>query len=395
MAFSGIGTYLSRSCQRMRPSIQHYGSATALSQEKKTDLTFAVTEAEKIVGYPTSFLNLRWILTDELANVAIHLRKLIGINHPFLETARKLFIGSNLPAWGLIVLLVSKAYGSKVEFMEHDRDVTAGVLHSQRILAEVTEMLRTGIMMHKNVTVSNEHSQSFFKEFSFGNKIALLSGDILLSKSFHELACLRTPYLNEIMSASLRDASEAEFICSYNRVNVPIPTRPTSTDVVEVKTLFTTEPYETKEILGNPVAEWTVRNILAGASLLGKSCQGTLLLAKHSEEVQHSGCILGTSLALAWQAKLDQEDFLPGSSGNFSLVGAPVMLYLKRNPGFYENIEGEIDYEGLRSAIQNSVALTDTRELQRHFGSKALNELCTLPPSDARLGLENIIKTLI
>lgn len=45
-------------------------------------------EAEKIVGYPTSFLNLRWLLSDELANVAMHLRKLIGTDHPLLKTAR-------------------------------------------------------------------------------------------------------------------------------------------------------------------------------------------------------------------------------------------------------------------------------------------------------------------
>lgn len=48
----------------------------------------AVSEAEKIVGYPTSFLSLRWLLSDEIANVALHLRKLIGSNHPLLKTAK-------------------------------------------------------------------------------------------------------------------------------------------------------------------------------------------------------------------------------------------------------------------------------------------------------------------
>lgn len=48
----------------------------------------AINEAEKIVGYPTSFLSLRWLLNDEVANIALHLRKLIGTNHPLLNTAR-------------------------------------------------------------------------------------------------------------------------------------------------------------------------------------------------------------------------------------------------------------------------------------------------------------------
>jgi decaprenyl-diphosphate synthase subunit 2 len=55
---------------------------------QKPDWNRAVSEAEKIVGYPTSFLSLRWLLSDEIANVALHLRKLVGSNHPLLKTAK-------------------------------------------------------------------------------------------------------------------------------------------------------------------------------------------------------------------------------------------------------------------------------------------------------------------
>lgn len=57
-------------------------------QNSNSDWNRAVSEAERIVGYPTSFLNLRWILNDEIANVALHLRKIIGSNHPLLKTAK-------------------------------------------------------------------------------------------------------------------------------------------------------------------------------------------------------------------------------------------------------------------------------------------------------------------
>lgn len=60
----------------------------ATKNVQKNDWNKAVSEAEKIVGYPTSFLYLRWILNDEIANVALHLRKLIGSNHPLLRTAK-------------------------------------------------------------------------------------------------------------------------------------------------------------------------------------------------------------------------------------------------------------------------------------------------------------------
>lgn len=57
-------------------------------QEEKPDWNRVVGEAEKIVGYPTSFLSLRWLLSDEIANVALHLRKLVGTNHPLLKIAK-------------------------------------------------------------------------------------------------------------------------------------------------------------------------------------------------------------------------------------------------------------------------------------------------------------------
>lgn len=62
--------------------------ATNLATNRKPDWNKAVSEAEKIVGYPTSFLSLRWLLSDEIANVALHLRKLVGSNHPLLKTAK-------------------------------------------------------------------------------------------------------------------------------------------------------------------------------------------------------------------------------------------------------------------------------------------------------------------
>jgi len=61
------------------------------SSTKVTDWNRAVSEAEKIVGYSTSFLSLRCLLSDELSNVAMQMRKLVGTGHPLLKTARHLF----------------------------------------------------------------------------------------------------------------------------------------------------------------------------------------------------------------------------------------------------------------------------------------------------------------
>lgn len=55
---------------------------------QKPDWNRAVSEAGKVVGYPSSFLSLRWLLSDEIANVALHLRRMVSSNHPLLKTVK-------------------------------------------------------------------------------------------------------------------------------------------------------------------------------------------------------------------------------------------------------------------------------------------------------------------
>lgn len=164
----------------------------------KHDWNRAVSEAEKIVGYPTSFLSLRWLLSDEIANVALHLRKLVGSDHPLLKTTKTLlYTGTNnMQAWGLIVLLVSKAAGHISSIPDVEQDKSAGVLHSQRALAEVTEMIRISHLVHQGLVnlqplIESGVDLSSQSDMTFGNKIALLTGDYLLGNSSVELARLR------------------------------------------------------------------------------------------------------------------------------------------------------------------------------------------------------------
>jgi decaprenyl-diphosphate synthase subunit 2 len=96
--------------------------------EEKSKWNYVVKEAERVVGYPTSFLSLRWILNDEIANVATHVRKLIGTSHPLLKTAKNLILRDEQLTWGLIVLLMSKVAGLNSNFSELECDRTAGIL---------------------------------------------------------------------------------------------------------------------------------------------------------------------------------------------------------------------------------------------------------------------------
>lgn len=54
----------------------------------------------------------------------------------------------------------------------------SGVLHSQRAVAEIVEMKRTGHMIHKtmvNLQEKEKHGDKY-KDLLYGNKIVLLTG---------------------------------------------------------------------------------------------------------------------------------------------------------------------------------------------------------------------------
>lgn len=395
----------------------------ASKQVQKHDWNRAVSEAEKIVGYPTSFLSLRWLLSDEIANVALHLRKLVGSNHPLLKTAKYLlYNGKNtMQAWGLIVLLISKAAGHAPSIPDMEQDKSAGVLHSQRALAEVTEMIRISHLVHNslvNLQPESEASKDIasYEDMTFGNKIGLLSGDYLLSHSCAELASLRNQDLVALISSSVRDFAEAEFVGDRDEQNNPLPSKPqqlapspveeTNTkqleldndeDTVESDVLI---PLGIAAHMGVPEKEWALRHILNAGSLLGKSCQGALMLARLPDDIQKQGYLFGKHLSLAWQACLDVEPFqnnrLP-VDGTFCLVSAPVLFHLEHDPSLYEHIEkgkvsiDNIDYEKIHSIIMSGPGLDKTKQLQRKHTMAAMKVLVKFPPSDARTALENII----
>jgi decaprenyl-diphosphate synthase subunit 2 len=101
-----------------------------------------------------------------------------------------------MQTWGLIILLVSKMANSK-EILESVQDKQEGVLMSQRTLAEVVEIVRTANMIHSLGVLNLQHWQksgndlSFDSDLIFGNKIALLGGDILLGNASMQMAQLK------------------------------------------------------------------------------------------------------------------------------------------------------------------------------------------------------------
>ena len=81
----------------------------------------------------------------------------------------------------------------------------------------------------------------------------------------------------ELISTSISDFMEAEFIGVQDTQSNAIPTN-----------------NMTRE-------EWAARTFLAAGSLMAKSCQATLVLAGHSEDMQQKGFEFGKQIAYSWQ----------------------------------------------------------------------------------------------
>lgn len=262
-------------------------------------------------------------------------------------------------------------------------------------------MIRTSNIVHNSLLNIENKAEEELLNVNFGNKIALLTGDYLLSSSFRELAGLKNQEVNEIVSATLRDLAESQFIEPRDSQNRPLPSKPLPIqEDIEIANQFGTDPVPLEKVLGNCKSEWTLRHLLGGASLLAKCCQGALRLAGHSDELQEHGYVFGRNMALAWQARIDAELFKDGVTGPFSLISAPVMFHLRHDPSFYDEIiKGQngvekVDYEYIREVVKEGPGLDETTELKKEFSDKALDVLNEFNDNEAKNALVNMINSL-
>ncbi|XP_012931535.1 decaprenyl-diphosphate synthase subunit 2 isoform X5 [Heterocephalus glaber] len=338
-------------------TISALGSWRGHSSKSPTHWNQVVSEAEKIVGYPTSFMSLRCLLSDELSNIAMQVRKLVGTQHPLLTTARGFVHDSrhNLQLRGLVVLLISKAAGtSSMDTSCQNYDVVSGIYSCQRSLAEITELIHTALLVHRGIVNLSElqSSDGPLKDMQFGNKIAVLSGDFLLANACNGLALLQNTKEHDI------------------------------TDDIGIST-------------------WKEQTFLSHGALLAKSCQAAMELAKHNAEVQGTAFRYGKHVAMSHKIHSDLQPFIKEKSSDsvaFNLNSAPVVLhqeFLGRDLWMKQIREaqekGRLDYAKLRETIKAGKGVTSAIDLCCYHGNKALEALESFPPSEARSALENIV----
>ncbi|XP_045469581.1 all trans-polyprenyl-diphosphate synthase PDSS2-like [Harmonia axyridis] len=345
-------------------------------------------KAESTVGFSTSFLNLRWLLSDEIANLASSVSKILGTNHPILKTAKNILIKSDVPSWGLIILLLSKANCVNARFSE-GKDGTSGILHTQRMVAEIVETLKTGIFFHRSLQLKQE-LQQLPPQIHQGNKLALLVGDYLITKSYQILAEVNNSEVEEIISSALRDLCEEEFFGDRDKEDECIPSKRYLPDDAPLTVdTYRFEPYDHKIYLGRPKAEWTMRNCLGGAFLLGRGCYAAVKLSETSEHFQNSGFTFGVNFALALQARKDLNALSEDSTGQLEKVSAPILFHLEGDSSLDL---GNNDTLMLRRKIREGPGIQKTNDMLGEFLMRAEMSLMEFPSCEARHVLHNMLK---
>ncbi|XP_059208640.1 decaprenyl-diphosphate synthase subunit 2 [Centropristis striata] len=373
-------TWSRLSCKALSSRAQR--TLSLFSSSGPSNWSKVVSDAEKIVGYPTSFMSLRCLLSDELSNVAMLVRKLIGTQHPLLNTARGFVYDSrnNLQMRGLIVLLLSKAAGPSHAASDLlAQDMVSGIYPSQRNLAEITELIHTAFLVHRGIVDLKGWTDSDgpLKDMEFGNKMAVLSGDFLLANACTGLAQLNNTKVVELISSAIGDVVQG--IYSENSIHAE----------------------ENSPTDGIDAAAWEEHAFLSHGALLAKSCQAAMQLAKHDKESQRLAFKYGKHLSLGHKLNSDLQPFVKSSVGepvSFSFSAAPVVFHRqlvgqerwRQQLQQVTTLRNQLDYSKLLATVKSEKGVSSAVDLCCYHSNKALEAIQAFPSSEARSALENI-----
>lgn len=355
------------------------GTFSSYFRSASTPWQRVVTRAERLVGYPTSFMSLRHLLSDEVAQVAVQLRRLVGSEHPLLRTARGL-LGEqkrNSQTRGLLLLLFSKAAAPPA---------SGAILPAQRSLAEVLETIHTAGLIHRGIVEPRSDA-----DLHFGNRLATLSGDFLLASASTGLADLGNTRVVEWMSSAIGDLVQAEFL--------PLAL---AGDRLEGQR-SPAAPRQLVEIArGLGPSDWEDYVALSQGSLLSAALRSAMALAEAEEDVQAAAGRFGLQWArlhaLAEELKRLQAAE-PEAEEPFGLCPRPGLAHilLAASGG---GVTGEADrlYAwGRRAGEAEPQELLECRRRAKEAAAEAKAALkgAGLPEGEGRETLCGLVETLL
>lgn len=394
----------------------------------------AMTQAENVVGDSSDFSNLQKWVSGEFNNITKYLQKLIGTNHPMLETAKRCTYISegkmgSAQARGLTVILTAKAIENLARHTCDDKAMIE-LIKNQISLAEMTEITYSAYMIHRGVMdlkmfgLENVDSkprdsqilQKHAKELHYGNKVSILCGDFLLAYVMRGLGDLFSSKAVDLVASAITEFMEGEFLLI--------------------------DDWRSKNYLlsddSRDIRRWERRSYSTIGSLQGNTCQAALVLANIDGKLQKDAREFGKNLGMAWQAHTELQPFLSPvyepielpempPYPSYDLNCLPVLLFLrhahKNNSNFrlmlnelkgyptgepsasqlnwrgsliHQHIHQEpVDYKKLHEIVLDTKHPVDeTCEIIQSYSQRAIKHLDSFPPSQAKDVLGDICESL-
>lgn len=243
------------------------------------------------------------LVDRDISTLAGCIKELIGSDHPVLESCAKYFfdIDGGKKIRPAMVLLVSYALNSGVA-NARDSSSTQMASPSQKRLAEITEMIHTASLFHDDVIdkASTRRGAPSVNQV-FGNKLAILGGDFLLSRASVALARLRNLEVVELLSMVIEHLVKGEIM------QMRPPSAAVSRNDVSL------------------LEHYLQKNFYKTASLMANSCLAASVLGGFDEKSCRASYLFGAHTGQAFQLIDDALDF----EGSLSSIGKAPLADLK------------------------------------------------------------------
>lgn len=299
-------------------------------------------------------------------------------------------------------------------------DAANGVLPKQRRLAEIVEMIHTASLLHDDVIdLSDSRRGRPSGNIAFTNKMAVLAGDFLLGRASVAIARLRNPEVIELLSTTIANLVEGEFMQLKNTVLsndpltvandgdlkvMPIPTG----KVPVVEHAYAVSRVDHATNVDAAFEYYLHKTYLKTALLMAKSARAAAVLGGCNDEVIENCYQFGRNLGLCFQIVDDMLDYTASDESigkpsqadlKLGLATAPILFAWRERPEvgalIARKFKEDGDVEIARRSVEQFQGLEKTREMAEGYCQKALENLRVLPESDARSALELLTNSVL
>ncbi|PLW47420.1 hypothetical protein PCANC_05879 [Puccinia coronata f. sp. avenae] len=431
---------------RIRQLIRLFSMAAPRQQAQTSTQPAALRTAAHVLELPQpvasalgSLADPFQLLASELTHLKQNIKALVGSDHATLNTIAKYYLASAHQGKllrPLIVLLISQATATTPPTNTHaipTRDINlpisppnilndsnpnqpssssaesgdphqAGILPTQRRLAEIAELIHVSSLLHDDVIDQAETRRgqpSAPREF--GSKLSVLAGDFLLARASLALSRLGNFEVIELISSIISNLVEGELIQLESILKIH-PPHPSSNPLLQI-------PIHNFD---NRLFDFYQRkNYLKTASLMAKTCRATVLLSPDSSRSPHlieSSYQFGKHLGLAFQIVDDILDYTSsdealGKTGNGSdlkagLITAPGLYAWKEHGGaFGELVSRKFvrpgDLELAQMMVKQSDGIRRSYDLAAHHIDTCRSHLAHFPDSDSKQGLYRLCNLVL